>query len=299
MAEISNLGYLGFAVSDLDRWATFAEDLLGLQVSHRDGESIGLRMDDYRQRFFLEKHPADDVSVAGWEFGTEPELDQFVADARAKGAEVSLLPAAHAKKRFVEKVYTVADPNGYQHELFFGPDVVPLTQPFRSKVLKSSFVTGPLGLGHFLPMSKNGPQTLAFYRDILKLRTSDYIRQEVGPGMVVDATFFHTKTGRHHSIATAEAPTPKVLNHVMVQVADMDDVGLAYDRCVRAGQHIAAELGHHPNDQMFSFYVRSPSGFNIEFGWGGLVIDDANWKVTNYTQMSDWGHKRNPVPVDA
>ena len=28
----------------------------------------------------------------------------------------------------------------------------------------------------------------------------------------------------------------------------------------------------HPNDHMFSFYVRTPSGFSVEYGWGGLLI---------------------------
>lgn len=301
MAEISNLAYVGFGVANLDEWEDFAVNILGMEIGCRDEESIALRMDEYRQRIFLEKNPTDDLLVAGWEFDTEVELDEFVGEARAKGVEVTLLPKELAARRNVEKVYACTDPNGFSHEFFFGPDIVPLVDKFRSKVMKGSFQTGALGVGHILPMAKNGPETVRFYQEILKLRISDYIRQEVAPGMTVNATFFHSKTGRHHSIATAQAPAPlpKVINHLMLQVDDMDDVGMAYDRAVKAGLHIAAELGHHPNDRMFSFYVRSPSGFNIEFGWGGIVIDDANWKITNYTQMSDWGHKRNPYPVAA
>ena len=46
----------------------------------------------------------------------------------------------------------------------------------------------------------------------------------------------------------------------------------------------------HPNDRMFSFYARTPSGFDVEFGWGGRKIDDATWKVDRYDRMSVWGH---------
>lgn len=114
--------------------------------------------------------------------------------------------------------------------------------------------------------------------------------------MLVDASFFHTKTGRHHSIATAEVPdSPKVLNHFMLEVADIDDVGLAYDRVAKAGISVALELGHHPNDKVFSFYAQTPSGFNFEIGWGGVVIDGSDWEVKSYNQMSDWGHKRNQL----
>jgi 2,3-dihydroxybiphenyl 1,2-dioxygenase len=299
MAEISNLAYVGLGASDLDAWQGFAEDILGMQTGERSANILSLRMDDLPQRLFFERSASDDLTVAGWHFDTEAELEVFVAEAKDQGASITLLSKDIARQRKVEKVYACQDPNGYTHEFAFGFEQMPLTQAFRSKVLKSHFITGELGLGHILPMSKNGPATLRFYRDVLKLRLSDYIRQPMDNGFVVDAAFFHTKTGRHHSIATAEAPTPKILNHMMVQVADMDDVGLAYDRCAKAGLHFAAELGHHPNDQMFSFYVRTPSGWNMEFGWGGVVIDDKHWQVTSYSQMSDWGHKRNPAPEAA
>ena len=298
MAEISNLAYVGFGVGNLAEWEKFAVDILGMEVGSRTADTLALRMDEYRQRIFLEENPIDDLLVAGWEFDTESDLDAYVNEVREKGTEVTLLSSEAAARRKVEKLYACPDPNGFQHEFFFGADTMPLTQKFRSAVLKGGFETGPLGIGHILPLANNGSQTVRFYEDVLKLRISDYIRQEIAPGIMVDATFFHSKTGRHHSIATAQGPQPlpKVLNHLMLQVQDMDDVGLAYDRAVEAGLHIAAELGHHPHDRMFSFYVRSPSGFNVEFGYGGIVIDDTNWKVVNFTQMSDWGHKRNPYP---
>jgi len=50
-------------------------------------------------------------------------------------------------------------------------------------------------------------------------------------------------------------------------------------------------LGGHPNDRMFSFYVKTPSGFAIEYGWGGLTIDDEEtWVVRTYDKLDIWGH---------
>lgn len=295
VAEIHSLAYVGLGVSDLDRWQWFATEILGMQVAGRDEGSLSLRMDEYCQRFFLERNPIDDLLVAGWQFRSEAELEDYVAELREKGVAVEALGRDLLQRRMVEKAYSCVDPNGFAHEFFFGHRVVELSDSFRSAVLRGGFVTGDLGVGHILPFAKNGPETVAFYKDVLKLRVSDYIREEVRPGLVVDATFFHTATGRHHSIATAEAPTPKVLNHFMIQVEQMDDVGLAYDRAVKAGIPIILELGHHPNDKMFSFYAQTPSGFNFEMGWGGIVIDEAAWEVRSYSEMSDWGHKRNLV----
>lgn len=296
MAEISSLGYVGLGVTSLDEWQAFATDILGMQIGSRDGNVMKLRMDEYLQRFLLVENGKDDLIFAGWEFNSATELEEYVSEIRAKGVEVHELTDEERALRHVEKAYAVQDPSGYDHEFFFGHGVAKLSDQFRSKVLKSRFVTGDLGIGHILPFCTNREETLKFYENVLKFRLSDYIREEVAPGMVVDATFFHTRTGRHHSIATAEVHGyPRVLNHFMLEVADIDDVGLAYDRVCRAGLPVALELGHHPNDKVFSFYAETPSGFNFEMGWGGIVIDDDNWEVKSYSQMSDWGHKRNQI----
>ena len=50
-------------------------------------------------------------------------------------------------------------------------------------------------------------------------------------------------------------------------------------------------LGRHTNDMMTSFYVRTPSGFEIEYGTGGVLVDEENWEVENYDAMSFWGHR--------
>ncbi|KAA0999724.1 glyoxalase [Paraburkholderia panacisoli] len=299
-AAISNLGYVVFGVKDLGAWADFAHNLMGFQIGTRDGgNALVLRMDEHVQRIVLEKSDADDIQEAGWEFETEDELERYAQQLRVSGLAVMQGERDYCAQRCVEKLYYCEDPNGYRHAFYYGPAIAPMTDPFRSSVLRGAgFETGRLGIGHILTRSDNYPESVAFYRSVLGLRVSDYIREEREPGIVVDATFMHTKTGRHHSLATAAIPGPKRLNHVMVEVKEMDDVGLAYDRCMAAGAPMLLHLGHHPNDQMFSFYVQTPSGFALEYGCGGIVIDDATWKVVNYSKLSDWGHKRTP-PVPA
>ena len=53
---------------------------------------------------------------------------------------------------------------------------------------------------------------------------------------------------------------------------------------------IVMNLGRHTNDKMLSFYMRKPSGFAVEYGWGGIVGDDATWTVRRYQSGSLWGH---------
>ena len=50
-------------------------------------------------------------------------------------------------------------------------------------------------------------------------------------------------------------------------------------------------MGRHANDFMVSFYLRTPSGFDIEYGTGGLLVDSATWVSRETTAHSVWGHR--------
>jgi hypothetical protein len=52
------------------------------------------------------------------------------------------------------------------------------------------------------------------------------------------------------------------------------------------------EEDRYPNDGAFSFYARTPNGIEIEFGWGAVQVDDEVWQPRTYSQLSDWGHRR-------
>ncbi|MCB2059999.1 MAG: VOC family protein [Novosphingobium sp.] len=299
MAELQNLAYLVAAASDLAAWRSFGADIVGTGVADTGGRSVGLRLDDHPWRLLIEQGADDDLTHAGWDLGTQAALEEYVDELRAKGADVHEESADRALDRCVERLFSLADPLGYTHEFFAGRTGEVADGGKLSPVLRGpGFITDDLGIGHILPVAKNYEADMRWYREVLGLRYSDRIRQEMAPGIYADATFFHTATGRHHSLATGAFPSPKRLNHLMLEYRDMNDVGLACDRAKKAGIPIVLELGHHPNDQMFSFYMRTPSGFGIELGYGGVVIDEATWEPQVHPVMSDWGHARNMEMVD-
>ena len=107
----------------------------------------------------------------------------------------------------------------------------------------------------------------------------------------MDVAFLHCNP-RHHSIAFNQSSrSGKRLSHFMVEVDALDDVGRTWSLCDREDVPMAQSLGRHVNDQMFSFYIVSPSGFTVEFGYGGRLIDDATWEVSTYDWPSMWGHQ--------
>jgi 3,4-dihydroxy-9,10-secoandrosta-1,3,5(10)-triene-9,17-dione 4,5-dioxygenase len=96
---------------------------------------------------------------------------------------------------------------------------------------------------------------------------------------------------RHHSLAVAPIPARSGLIHLMIETATLDDVGRAIDRCHKQGAPFVASLGRHANDLMVSFYLRTPSGFDIEYGTDGQVVDDTTWVARETTAHSVWGHR--------
>jgi 3,4-dihydroxy-9,10-secoandrosta-1,3,5(10)-triene-9,17-dione 4,5-dioxygenase len=82
----------------------------------------------------------------------------------------------------------------------------------------------------------------------------------------------------------------------MVEVATLDDVGLALDRADALGVPMMNTLGKHTNDHMVSFYVYSPERIAVEVGWNGLRVE-GDAPTYEITQGAFWGHKFTPPPA--
>jgi 2,3-dihydroxybiphenyl 1,2-dioxygenase len=288
MISVNQLGYVGFEVADVERWEHFACDVLGLESTGRRADgSLVLRMDDYAQRIVLHRGAADDLAYAGWELREVAELEALVERLRTAGKIVREGSREEASVRAVDRLFVAEDPSGSRVELYCGPTIA--DRPMRSPQ-GTSFATGEGGLGHIVLAVPSIGKAEEFYCGLLGLRVSDYIRTTIGGQIPLEIAFLRANP-RHHSLAFAALPLPKRIHHLMLEVATLDDVGRALDRCVATGATVTRGLGRHPNDRMFSFYVATPSGFEIEYGFGGRDADDASWTVRTYGQMSEWGHR--------
>ena len=287
MASVTQLGYVGISASDMDQWEKYATETLGLQLESKDEDgTLYLRMDEYQYRFAIHPTGKDDVDYVGWQASSEQQMHQIADQLKEGGVTVTLADREEAKARRVEGLIKFQDPDGLDVEVFWGPPIS-FDSPFNSTRPISGFVTGDLGLGHVVLYAKDLDTTVNFYRDLLGLRISDFIR---------NLAFFHCNP-RHHSLALIEATAPKHLNHFMLQLGSLNDVGATYDMIQESDITVTRGLGRHTNDHMTSFYMKTPSGFDVEWGWGAREVDDATWQVQRHEKGSIWGHK--PVAAAA
>jgi len=278
---VQALGYVGIGARNLDDWSAFATSQLGLQQVDRTQSCRAFRMDDRRQRLVVDRELADGDRYFGWEVADAAALDALAARLEAAQVPVIREPAALADQRFVAALISFRDPDGNRLEAFHGPMLA--DQPFRPGRDILGFRTGALGMSHAVLMVADFDTSLAFYQGLLGFRMSDYIRQPV------TACFLHVNP-RHHSLALFQHPRLG-LHHLMMELHSLDDVGQGYDLAQAEKDRVAVTLGRHPNDFMTSFYMRTPSNFLVEYGWGAREIDDATWQPEEMpTIASFWGH---------
>lgn len=288
---ISSLGYLRISSADPGAWREFGTKVLGMTEGRGpDPAAIYLRIDDFPARLVIVPGEQERLLASGWEVADERTLAEVADVLAAAGVPVKTGDAAELADRRVGQLLHADDPSGNSLEIFCGAalDNRPAVSPYGNV-----FVTGDQGLGHVvLPVASDG-DTLAFYTDLLGFRLRDSMRMPGEffgkPGEQVWMRFLGC-CPRHHSLALAPMNPAARIVHLMIEVATLDDVGRALDRCVRRKATISSTLGRHANDLMVSFYVQTPGGFDIEYGTDGRVVDDSTWVSRESTAVSLWGH---------
>ena len=281
-ARPSRLAYVVLGSPKIDAWRSFAKDVMAMDVRETEGGGLALRMDAKPFRFAVEPSAHEGAVTAGWEFDAAADLSAVVDKLRVAGVALVEGDMAACQARGVERLYAFADPAGNPVELCFGHrdgDAPHFPRPL------GGFKTGDCGLGHMVYACIDSAPSVTFYEDILGFRLSDSADEPFA------ATFMHVNP-RHHSLALVEAGRTGV-HHVMVELYAFDDVGQAYDWAQLEEGRVAVTLGRHTNDFMTSFYAATPSGFMIEYGWGGRTIDPEHWRAeVLHDGPSLWGHER-------
>jgi len=290
--DIKSMGYVRVASTDLSAWQTFAEKVLGLAAGRGPTEgNLYYRIDEVSARLVVFPSDVDRLEATGWELADHEALQAAREHLIKAGVEFVEGTDAELAERRVQELIRFSDPFENVFELFHGItyESRPVVTPYAAK-----FVTGDQGMGHIVVPVSDDVEALRFYRDVLGFRLRDSMSMPgefVGkePGSKVWLRFLGVNP-RHHSLAFLPMPNPSKCVHIMLEVDKLDDVGRALERVRKHKAPLSATLGRHMNDEMVSFYVKSPAGFDVEVGTEGLQVDDSRWVARESTAVSYWGH---------
>ncbi|MBK6802328.1 VOC family protein [Novosphingobium sp.] len=292
--SVKSLGYVVIEATRPAEWDRFLTRVAGAMRAPDAADGAALyRVDERSFRFRIEGGAADRLVAPGYEVESAAAYEALAAKIAAAGREVLRASAGEAAARGVSAFFRTSDPAGNGLEFYHGDSRS--DAPFVSPAGVSRFVTGDLGMGHAVLCAPNFAETVAFYCDVVGFGQTDMPRFYFNGGPPEDPgmgfAFLHASNGRHHSLALGEGPVPPSgCVHLMLEMPDLIEVGKAHDRMRAEGFPESATLGRHVNDEMTSFYVQTPAGFDLEIGCDGLVIDPASWETTRHEAISVWGH---------
>ncbi len=292
------IGYLVAESNKFDEWIDFAQKCLGLCLAERTEQNLSFRLDEFQKRLIITKGSQEDVTHLGIQLADESVLNEVLSRFDARGIEYQQGSPVDAEFRGVKAFWTLRGPKDIQLEIFV--DELRTELPLEAKV--SGFYTDASGMGHVAMTSRKPEKVIRFWQEFFDARLTDSIEQKIS-GVILDVSFLRLNE-RHHSVAIAHTrglsldPIRTRIQHVIFQVFVLDVVSASYQRCKDYGFHVVWDVGLHTNDREVSFYVASPSGFEVELGWNPIKIDEMTWKPTKHTSISVWGHQpRQPSAV--
>ncbi|MHC1558287.1 VOC family protein [Actinomycetospora sp. C-140] len=285
-----HLGYLVIETQRFTDWRRFGVDAIGMHADDLDPDTLRFRLDDHQCRFLLERGPAEDVTTIGWQLDDHATFDEVARRVQGAGVPTVEGTADAAARRGVERLLRFPGPKGITQEIFTRPllaDASPVMRTHR-------FVTGDGGMGHVALTSTRPAHLRGYYDTVFDARLTDYIDETIS-GVLLKIRFLRVNE-RHHSVAIASTqgvrldPIRTRVQHLNVQVAELDDMVAAYQRVRELGFGMALTVGQHTNDRELSFYAQTPSGFEWEVGWNPLVVDEKTWEPATHRGISVWGH---------
>jgi 2,3-dihydroxybiphenyl 1,2-dioxygenase len=283
------LGYLVLEVPEPAALTPVFADVVGLIPGEPTAEGTETWRNDQRvHRVLVQDGPANDAVAIGIEAVDVAALDGIVARLQRMGVDVS---QGDPSERQVDRLLRTKAPWGIDIELVVHLNDAP--GAYSSPLVPGGFLTEGVGFGHAVFATTAFEESNEFLMEGLGFSQSDWLEMELAPGISLEVRFYHCNR-RHHTIALARAPfdLPQCLHHIMFELNDRDDVGAAFDRAWGTDLAIPNGLGRHDNDGMFSFYVQTPAGFQIEVGHGARAITDGWDDNRRYDRISAWGHQQ-------
>jgi 2,3-dihydroxybiphenyl 1,2-dioxygenase len=294
MRDVFGSVHLGYVVVETEKfadWRRFGRDAIGMHLDDSFDDTVRFRLDDNECRFLLRRGPSEDVTALGWQVDDHDTFDEIVTRVTAHGVPVTEGTMEENALRGIERMVRFPGPNGLAQEIFtraYGAGAPP------DMAARGGFVTGDSGLGHVAVTSKKPHRVRGYYSTVFDARLTDYIDETIS-GLKFKIRFLRVNE-RHHSVAIAAVnrlplnPIRTRVQHVNVQVADLDDMTGSYQRVRELGFCMALAVGQHTNDKELSYYAVTPSGFEWEVGWNPIVIDEETWEPSTYQGISIWGH---------
>ena len=282
--NIVRLSHVELRVTDLAWSRAYYVDLLGLQVTHEDADTIHLRALEERGHhcMILRKGDAGSVGVLGFKVWDEDDLDRAAAWFAGRG-----LPVVWVERPFMGRVLSTSDPWGVPLEFYARMDRLP---PIHQNYALYRGVK-PLRIDHFNLFSPDVDAAVAFWGEI-GFRVTEYTEDDTSGRLW--AAWMHRKGGVH-DVAFTNGTGPR-LHHTAFWVPTPLNIIDLLDLMATTGYlaNIERGPGRHGISNAFFLYIRDQDGHRTEIYCSDYQTVDPDlepirWSLTDPQRQTLWG----------
>jgi len=289
---VSHLSHAELITPKPDESVKFFTDVLGLQESHREGQSVWLRAwgEYFHHSLKLTEGPTHGLGHAAWRVDGPDDLELAAKSLVDHGVEGRWNEGdvGHGK------AFEFVSPGGHRYELVWEMEryVAPpeLASVFPDRPQKQNASNAAVRrIDHLTLHSREQAADKAIFTEALKFRHMDSI---VIPGG--QEVFMGLTCGAHnHDLALIveppgyEGPAGQI-NHLCYFYDTRDGLLSALDTLAENGFRLEEGPHKHGVGELFFVYVIEPGGTRIELQTGGTWNYIADWEPVTW-QVSDGG----------
>jgi len=283
--DVAHLAHVEVLTPLPDESLSYFRDVLGMEVTGRQGDAVYLRgFGDY-ERATLKLTASEDAGVGHVAFRT---VSPRALDRRAEAIEASGLGRGWIEGDVGHgRAYQFTDPDGHVLELYYEseryvppPELRPALKNQPQRFTARGVSVKRLDHVNFLAVEPS--ENRAFLERYLGFRLTEAIVLDDGSQAGVWLT---TNQKSYEVTYTRDATgTRGRLHHVAYAVDQREDVLRAADICLENDVYIETGPHKHAIQQTFFLYTWEPAGNRIEVCAGGYLIFAPDWEPVLWTQ---------------
>jgi catechol 2,3-dioxygenase len=284
--DIAALGSIELMTPSPDRSLWYFHDVLGMEVVHREKESVYLRGygDFALWTLKLSGSPQAGPGVVAWRTTSPLALDR-----RVRALESAGLGGTWSEQDFGRgRTYHFRDPDGHAMALYYEEQAYVAPDGLRStlKNLPQKFTARGAAVrrtDHLAMLCKDVTTNRRFAETLLGFQLRETVLFEQG---TFELGSWLSPNAVHHQLAyvvDVKGASGR-LHHISMWVDQREDVLRAADVLVENGIFIEAGPSKHNNSQAFYLYSYEPGGNRVEVYSGSYVVLAPDWKPVTWNE---------------
>ncbi len=306
-SALTKVGHVALVTENLDRSVWFWRDVVGLEETGHDGDTLFLRAWGDLEHHSLSLAPGrrSYVEHVAWRVRRADDVDELAERLAARGLMPEWVEAGEEQGQ--GRAVRFALPTGHRFELYHDVERVASPAEHRSQLKTNSAKAwargiSPRRIDHVNVTTVDPGGLREWLADELGLGTRELIRLRDG----TQAAAWMGVSALSHDLAvmTDNGGRADGFHHLAYYLDDAQDILRAADILREHGIQIDGGPGRHGVSQAIFAYVRDPgSGHRLELFSGGYLVLDSDWEPIEWSEeelavaMTWWGPDIARVPA--